>query len=73
MAVIVMLALLAVMLVFVSVNMRSLVNLESETKRIEQRQIHRLETRGATNVVEVSLPASGTNVPATGENRNRNG
>lgn len=60
-AVIVMLALLALILVFASANMRSLANLERETRAIEQKQIRRLATHGATNFVEVPLPASGTN------------
>ena len=60
-AVIVMLALLALIIVFASANMRSLANLERETRAIEQKQIRRLAMHGATNLVEVPLPASGTN------------
>jgi hypothetical protein len=60
-AVIVMLALLALILVFASANMRSLANLERETRSIERRQIRRLEAHGATNAV-VPLAVSGTNV-----------
>jgi hypothetical protein len=62
-AVIVMLALLALILVFASANMRSLANLERETRKIEQKQIRRLEAHGATNAV-VALATAGTNAPA---------
>jgi type II secretory pathway component PulK len=61
-ALIVMLALLALILVFVSANMRSLANLERETRRIEQRQIRRLESHGATNAV-VPVPVTAQTVP----------
>ena len=62
-AVIVMLALLALILVFASANMRSLANLERETRKIEQKQIRRLEVHGATNAV-MPVATSGTNAPS---------
>jgi len=56
MAVVVVLALTSVLLVYVAANLRSLGLLDRELKRVEQKQIQRLDkaTSGATNAVAVA-------------------
>jgi len=67
MAVIVVLALLALILIYVAANLRALSSLEGEIRLVEKRQIRRLEKFGATNRVVVPVPPGATNaVPNAG-------
>ena len=58
MAVVVVLALISVLLVYVAANLRSLGLLDRELKRVEQKQIQRLDkaTPGATNASAAAEP-----------------
>ena len=59
-AVIVMLFLLAILLIYIGGNLRTLDSLGRELKILEQKQTRRLETFARTNVFNVA-----TNTPAT--------
>ena len=61
---IVVLALLSIMLLYISANVRSLNILGRELKRVEQRQIKRLNARPASTAVTDQAPAPGTNTVA---------
>ena len=61
-AVIVVLALLAIILVYVAGNLRTLNNLGRELKLVERQQIHRLQTAAQTTHVPPAA-AIGTNSP----------
>jgi hypothetical protein len=61
-AVIVVLALLAIMLIFVNANIRALYSLGRELKLIEQQQIKRLNARtNPTNAVAAQFSSPGVN------------
>ena len=64
MAVIVILALLALVLVFISANVHALANLDRELKAINQRQVQRLDRTSAKNSAGVPLNSTVTNSPA---------
>jgi hypothetical protein len=64
-AVIVMLALLSIILIYITANIRSLTVLERELKLTEQRQIHRLDTLKIANLtLQLASPkVAPTNAP----------
>lgn len=58
MATVVMLSLLSIILIYLSINVRSISNLEREVKLVEQKQIKRLNvSAGATNAVVKAVPS----------------
>lgn len=65
-AVIVVLALLAIMLIFVNANMRALHSLGQELKLVEQQQIKRLNSRAnLTNAAAAKFSSNGVNATPT--------
>lgn len=54
MAVIVVMALIAIVLIFIAGNLRTIRNLDRDIKLLERSQIHRLQATGGTNTLSVT-------------------
>jgi len=67
-AVIVVLALLALMLIYIAANSRTLFSLGRELKLLERQQIHRLETTPARTNFPPSVTIDTNSVPKPGPN-----